>query len=684
MFGFFDRLFGIRSTFTGSVNQNFHALNRLLWFMCGFTGLWVPMIFAFPFSIALHLDQHFAQSYKQYEIPVLIVTYSIALFIFYRNLRRLYEHNPLSGENIPDFMVSTCRDNSGFFFGTVTKQTFLSSQKYYISKPIDKDGHILIVGGAGSYKTSAIAIPTLETWNGLIFAIDVKVNGNLLEQWQRLNANTGKSVKVFNPLKDDCCAYDPYSLLRDGGEDNLIHNARELTLSVLHLPPEVKDPIWIKSAQNLLTACILHYFNLGKTFSETMEAIQITPMVELMRELIEGDFVPAQMYISKLHGLELKQLVGVGMELTHLILFAIDPRIKKAFDITDKADTIDWGEWSSLKNDEPLYDIIWQVPEDKLEQWENMLTLTLNQLIRTLERRAEKHSTDGVNLPPILIMLDEFPRLGKVKAIQGALATLRSRGVTICLIVQSLAQLDEIYGVHARRGIIDNCPYKAILNATDADSQAYFSKIVGTAEIEKESRSASINSETGLESSTSSSWSKKREPIIHPHEFASLDDIVLMTPRGCCRVDKAPYYLEPEYIMATTGVYVPDTPIQKNLAVHILIHLGKIIFAPIFYNSKRRKFTDAEYGYIFLFLQSSGFDLPLIGRVYSAMRNIPVEDSSPLHVCLIKTLAKTKNPISIEMIEKSLDAVKEEYTAKQAEDFFYRCCHTRFKEIKSE
>ena len=81
---------------------------------------------------------------------------------------------------------------------------------------------------------------------------------------------------------------------------------------------------------------------------------------------------------------------------------------------------------------------------------------------------------------PILFLLDEFPRLGKIEEITDGLATLRGKKITICPIIQSLAQLDLIYGTAARRVIADNCAYKAILNATDVDSQEYFSKLVGT------------------------------------------------------------------------------------------------------------------------------------------------------------------------------------------------------------
>jgi type IV secretion system protein VirD4 len=110
--------------------------------------------------------------------------------------------------------------------------------------------------------------------------------------------------------------------------------------------------------------------------------------------------------------------------------------------------------------------------------------------------------------------------------------------VTVSLFVQSLAQLDAIYGEDERRIILDNCRYKAILNATDADSQAYFSRLVGTCEVEKESRGVQYDVDDGVETGRGSHWNKTREPIIHPHEFATLEDVVLITPKGFCRVNK--------------------------------------------------------------------------------------------------------------------------------------------------
>lgn len=90
--------------------------------------------------------------------------------------------------------------------------------------------------------------------------------------------------------------------------------------------------------------------------------------------------------------------------------------------------------------------------------------------------------------------------------------------------------------------IADNCQYKAILNATDADTQDYFSRLVGTYDKKKKSQNANYEQYTGMGKGTGSSQTTEERRIIKPEEFATLKDIVLLSPLGFFRADKAPYY----------------------------------------------------------------------------------------------------------------------------------------------
>jgi type IV secretion system protein VirD4 len=142
---------------------------------------------------------------------------------------------------------------------------------------------------------------------------------------------------------------------------------------------------------------------------------------------------------------------------------------------------------------------------------------------------------------PILFLLDEFPRLGKIEGITDGLATLRGKNITMCVIVQSLAQLDLMYGKEARQVIADNCQYKAVLNATDAETQEYFSRIVGTYERLKISTNQHYNPRDFFSSYGRHTTTEEKRKI-KPEHFATLSNIALFTPFGFMRVEKTPYY----------------------------------------------------------------------------------------------------------------------------------------------
>jgi len=149
---------------------------------------------------------------------------------------------------------------------------------------------------------------------------------------------------------------------------------------------------------------------------------------------------------------------------------------------------------------------------------------------------------------PILMLLDEFPMLGKIpEIVTDALPILRSKKVTVCLIVQSLAQLELIYGRAARKVIADTCAFKAVLGATDPETQKYFSQLVGTYEKLKKQYTQSYNTFDTHSGSSIQSSAEDGRPVIKPEEFGTLQkDLILLYPLpfNFCRVEKRPHYLE--------------------------------------------------------------------------------------------------------------------------------------------
>jgi len=410
----------------------------------------------------------------------------------------------------------------GIFFGTRGSQ--------FVVKSEDTDGHVLVVGGTGTGKSSCVAIPTLRHWKGSIFAVDIK--GELYTNTKQHRRN----IKIFDPSNpENRYVYNPFVFLNES--NNPAQEARAIAQAIIPLPYDVKEPFWIESAQIILTGAILHYHHAKCTFIETLRKIQSQPPQLLIKTVSESSNDKAALFVKSFVAMDGKVLAGISAEISRGITTLVtDDDIVYALSSENTKEVI---SPTDLENGTDVYI---KIPEHLLRQWKNLLTLMVNQFITAFERRKE--SADN---RPILFLLDEFPRLGKIPAITDALATLRSKKVSICLIIQSLAQLKMIYGHDAQEVIADTCAFKAVLGATDANTQEYFSKLVGTYEKIRSSHSQNydpyIGAPTGHGTQTSQDYEKR---IIKPEEFATLQNQLILLyplPHNFCRVQKQPYYL---------------------------------------------------------------------------------------------------------------------------------------------
>jgi type IV secretion system protein VirD4 len=361
-----------------------------------------------------------------------------------------------------------------------------------------------------------------------VFAIDIK--GELYDKTHQQR----KNIKVFAPQDATSrYSYDPYVFLKES--QNLAQEARAIAQAIVPLLPDTKEPFWIESAQIVLAGAILHYYDLKLSFVATLLRIQGQNPESLINTVSKSRNVKARLCVKSFVGMEGKTLAGIMAEISRGIATLVtDDEIIKAL-------TPNMVKEAIAPSDLELgHDVYIKIPEHLLRQWKNLLSLMVSQFITFFERRAE-----APNNRPILFLLDEFPRLGKITAITDALATLRSKKITICLVVQSLAQLEMIYGHEARKVIADTCSFKAILGATDADTQEYFSKLVGTYEKIRHTETTNTDPYFGYTTGKSESSTQDNEKrIIKPEEFAALQDIVLLYPltSNFCRVQKQPWY----------------------------------------------------------------------------------------------------------------------------------------------
>ena len=405
----------------------------------------------------------------------------------------------------------------------------------------------------------------MATWKGSQIVLDVK--GDLYDYWGMINRETGKESVHFS-LGDSNCKYDPYAPLRHGGEENLAVNAMDLSMDLIPQPPHINDPIWIQCAQNFLAGAILYYYERGISFVDTMAQIQTRPIGEIIEDVCSSDNNTAAVYMNKLSEVQGNVISNIGMELSNLAIFVTDSAIRDVLPTTaEENNLLDWKELNVSQ--EPM-DVILTIPEVTIERSSPMIRLMINQLIKTLEQRSQLEYLGGM-LPPVLVMLDEFSRIGTLPAIKSGLRTLRSRGVTFALFIQSLADLEENYGATGGKVIAENCPYKVILGASDVASQEYWSKLVGT--VGATAKYTSLFNTPVIDKIflSSTPFSDVKVPIIEPAEFLTMQDVAVVTPEGFFRVNKAPFYKYGKFFLRSD-----DIERRKEICEKVLKERGKM------------------------------------------------------------------------------------------------------------
>ena len=142
-------------------------------------------------------------------------------------------------------------------------------------------------------------------------------------------------------------------------------------------------------------------------------------------------------------------------------------------------------------------------------------------------------------IPHILFILDEFVSLRlSANIILDASRKYRKKNIRLCLLTQSLLDLDVLYNEKIRNAILSNMKYKVILGITDPSSQKYFADIIG--QKDQRTQSSSVNGNT-----TTISYSTRKEYRVPPEAFGQLkDDLFLICDDGSYGKYKKNYYFK--------------------------------------------------------------------------------------------------------------------------------------------
>lgn len=402
---------------------------------------------------------------------------------------------------------------------------FGKTKELRVAKPESTEGHVIINGGPGSGKTSGSAIPTLLTWKGTGVVVDIK--GELSQKTAHLHDSI-----ILSTINKDSACYNPL---------DFCHTVEEVQdLGRAMFPEPLKgDPFWSKAAQGIFSAACWElkdecsFSDVAAFLCENSDRFIIETLLGMGNDEQTGEprkevKRETRILANVVTSLKAETAAGIFAEIRNkLATFAVDENIQRITSCSD------------FSPSDVEYKMIYlQLAEHQLKQYGELFNIIITQISRYLAQREEGKK------PAVLMLLDEFPRLGKVNGISQNLATLRSRNVHIVIIIQSLAQLDLIYGKDERKVFVDTCKYQLVLDATDSETQEYYSKMAGnqTVKVKSMSQSGEI-----WRSEQSFTTSEQSVPLIRPEEFGQLiQPILFVKGMKPIRVDKAFWYEDKE------------------------------------------------------------------------------------------------------------------------------------------
>lgn len=492
---------------------------QLINYLSNFAALYFCFIITLIVNIAViyliglatgFFDEHIHLVYT--SLGVGFVTGIAGIIVYYQE-REPSTFGTSRFATFPELEKMGLHGSSGIVFGKMKNKL--------IEKPPKVDGHALIVGGSGMGKSKSVAIPTLMRWEGAAICVDIK--GELSDVTRKLRPK-GKTY-VFNPTLEDCAQYNPIKNVKDA------QGAQEMARVLAPENPNASDPFWNRTAQGVLAAALLEGYYRGQTLQQIAHFLMTEKPEEVIRQLSES-FYPHVATLAGVGNLPDKTLGSVFGELkSHLLMWATDPGVERSTSRSDwTAETLEEGATIYLS-----------VPEHLLNQYRPLWTVIFSQVIEHLSQREEGQS------PPILILMDEFAQLGKIPKFNESLATLRSRNVHMMVYIQSMSQLDEIYGNNGRKIISDNCRYKLILGASDVDTQKYFSDLSGQ-------RTAQSVSDDFKRDFSQKRYSETGVPLLRPEEFGKLEKPILFSFRNYpAEVEQVWYDTDPVLKAALKG-----------------------------------------------------------------------------------------------------------------------------------
>jgi type IV secretion system protein VirD4 len=345
----------------------------------------------------------------------------------------------------------------------------------------DGPEHVMCFAPTRSGKGVGLVLPTLLSWTSSAVVHDIKgENWELTSGWR----STFSHCLLFNPTDSRSARYNPLLEVRKGAaEVRDVQNIADILVD-----PEgalERRTHWEKTSHSLLVGVILHvlYAEEKKTLTRVTEILadpaqsfEKTLRIMLATNHLGTETEPKVHPVVAATARELlnkseNERSGVLSTAVSFLGLYRDPVVSR------NTECCDWRIADLVSADKPVT-LYLVVPPSDISRTKPLIRLILNQIGRRLTETLNTKAGDRTHRQ-LLMMLDEFPALGRLDFFESALAFMAGYGIRAYLIAQSLNQIAKAYGEN--NAILDNCHVRIAFAANDERTAKRISDALGTA-----------------------------------------------------------------------------------------------------------------------------------------------------------------------------------------------------------
>ncbi len=430
----------------------------------------------------------YLNEYSLKFVLVFLFLYAMGIGVYFssrENRRPGEEHGSAKWGNVRS-IVKKYIDNTNKSNNLIITQTMRLGLN---AKRHRRNLNVLVIGGSGAGKTRFYAKPNIMQCNTSFIIADPK--GEMLRAVAPLLMENGYDVKVFNlitPQNSD--GYNPFTYIRT--DEDVIKLITNLIQNTTPKNAQQNDPFWEKSEIALDTALMLYLLHEAPPEEQNFEMLMF--LIENAATVEDDDEYKSPVDIL-FDGLEDKNPEHIALKQYKVFKQASGKTAKSilisaavrlaAFNLPEIAkmtsyDNLELGSLGETKK------AIFCVIPDNDNSFNYLVGMLYTQAFQELYFKAD-HEHGGELPTPVHFVMDEFANVALPDNFERLLATMRSRRISVSIIIQNMAQLKALFK-DSWESLVGNCDTMLYLGGNEQSTHEYISKMLGKETIDTRTR----------------------------------------------------------------------------------------------------------------------------------------------------------------------------------------------------